>query len=148
MAVDALAPWVTRLSKAVALAVLDTQVLVEFLHLAHLYHRVLLCPAPSVCPSIPPLLPLHIPQYSTDPLHVWYSLSCSFHVHFVGSSGTLIFYEYIGWLASWTRPPRDPILRIIFLLSATSKLNKPRKCNKVLYFMNYIKHDRAYLIVA
>ena len=27
-----------------------------------------------------------------------------FYVHFLWSSGTLKFYEYIDWLASWTRP--------------------------------------------
>ena len=26
-----------------------------------------------------------------------------FYVNFLGSSGTLKFYEYIDWLASWTR---------------------------------------------
>ena len=69
--------------------------------------------------SVPPALPLHSPQYLTDPVHIWYShwpfWLWGFCVHFVGSSGTLKFYEHTDWLASWTRPSkcfRPPLLYI------------------------------------
>ena len=77
------------------------------------------------------LLPLCNPQYSTDPVHIWYShwpqwehepyWLWGFYVHFLGSNGTLRFNEYINLLASWARLakgscPLDSIFNLVLLM--------------------------------
>ena len=74
---------------------------------------------PSVHPSVCPALITHNIQWILVIFGPAIDRLWGFCVYFLGSSGTLKFYEYTNWLASWTRPaegscPLDSILNMIF----------------------------------